>query len=129
MNEVLKAYKKWDKYDLKSLFTNIETKKRLALELQSVCVSKPGEVVEIALDTSLCKPLREKILFTYSSDHWGSSDPNDNPRWGVMLKDHIIPRLGEFPPSTRRQIVWYIKQYQGAGWDLPLWTKKLNEID
>lgn len=87
-------------------------RKNAGKQLNSMCLRNPQNVAALIFDdsNSLNEAQKERLLFQYSTDHWGSTKIKDNVRWNTMIRTFIIPLIDDLPASFQEQIKWYQKK-------------------
>lgn len=82
--------------------------KEVAVQLSNICLKNPGTAAALVFDeNSLNEIRRERLLFRYSTDHWGSLWIRDNPQWAAMMREIIIPLMEYLPEQFQEQIKWH----------------------
>jgi hypothetical protein len=82
---------------------------KVAVKLNRICLRNPQTVASLIFDdASILNEIRkERLLFQYSTDHWGSLRIRDNPRWADMMRSFVIPLMDTLPEEFQRQIKWH----------------------
>lgn len=82
--------------------------REVSVQLKNICLKNPGTVASLVFDeNSLNEIRRERLLFLYSTDHWGSVRTRDNPQWAAMMRCFVIPLIDDLPKEFQREIKWY----------------------
>lgn len=90
-----------------NLISQLKSIHHVPRRLNALCLTNSDIVVSLVFGSKLDKDVRGRLLFLYSKDHTGSCGLSDNPRWVIMMRELIIPRMTELPDDFRCLIRWY----------------------
>ncbi len=90
-------------------------RKKVAVQLNLICLRNPQTVASLIFnDASILNEIcKGRLLFQYSTDHWGSVRISDNPRWADMMRSFVIPLMDTLPEEFQRSIINGIKKRMG----------------